>query len=455
MADISTNNTSTNNTNDFSFSIQLPAPNAQVAGQFANQDVAKFKVLQGNGQLADAGDTLTSYASIQAGATSLDIKQMTQLGIGLGNAEKLLQQQLNNLQPGDPQIPVLTNEINLINQIVTTGTVPSNTLLNLGINPNSGDIDTISVSASSKPSGVNKFLAGNAFVAFENDFSQMIMMMMKGEAVESQIALKSLQVGFTLAQESSQDVTQGANQRAQQLKVQAWTDIASGAVSIAGSVGSAVCMAGMKAPVDDVDMPEGQEGVEPDVPLVKDEPNTITRTERVYQRDANGEVEVDPDGEPIPKFKQNAQYQNVDAQGRVIPDKNANPAIEGDPKAGEPVPETKVITRKLNSSKADIAYRNQQLQSMSQISTGVASGIASIIKGTQEYYSAQFTMQAAAFDADKVIVDAIMKNVQEQQQKALEMIKTNQDNIEQIVQALKSWFDSLSQALQASIRRSS
>lgn len=398
---------------DISFAIQIPQPDTELAAQFANKDVAKLHVISG-GKVTDVGDTIVSYDSIKAGTTSLNLKQMAQLGVGLASAQSLLQQQLDTLQPGDPQIPVLANEINLISQMVTTGTVPSNTLLNLGINPHTGDVDSVSVSstglASAPKTGTSKWFAGNAYVAFENLFTQLIMMMMKGEAAQAKLAFTSLQMGFALAKESAEDITNSANLRAQQQFVAAVTDLTSGIVSGLSAIGTAYCATRMEAPQDvagEKDMGLGKMEVQ----------------EPVYEME-NGNP-VMHEGEPVVKLK---------ADGN---------------------PETKLVEKFKAKSAKDIEVRNQQLQAYSSTITAISGALTSGLKSLQEFYAAYDTQKAGLSDADKAIVDAIIRNVQEQTQKALESIKTNQDTIEQILQSLKTWFDQLSQQLQASVRKGS
>lgn len=191
------------------------------------------------------GDDITSLAEAEDIASKFNIN--LQIGGSLQNAKAAMQEELDNLDPANPRVPILSKYIEICDQLITKGSVPG-IELTLGLDADGNTVlqlDADNVNAAADPSAVvgtnvsrarvgNPWLKGNAYVAFIVNFLILAKLLMENMMVESKAELASMQMMFELGNLAAQQIRTAGEKAAEMHRIAGYTAMVA-AITIAAT----------------------------------------------------------------------------------------------------------------------------------------------------------------------------------------------------------------------------
>lgn len=194
-----------------------------------------------NSQLtAVFGDDVDSLAEAQAIADKFNIN--LQLGGTLRSAKETMQDELDNLDPANPRVPILGKYIDICDKLLAGGSVPGVNFA-LGLNSDGSNflsMDADNVGATAAPTtnlsgtvGGNPWLAGNAYVAFLVNFITLAKLMMENMMVEAKCEIASMQMIFEIGNLTAKQIEISGQKMAEMHRIAAITAAVSAATVVA------------------------------------------------------------------------------------------------------------------------------------------------------------------------------------------------------------------------------
>lgn len=172
------------------------------------------------------GDDIDSLEEAQDLASRFNLN--LQIGKSLTNAKATMQEELDNLDPSNPRVPILGKYIDVCDKLLEGKSIPGvNFAIGLNIDGSTFvemDIDKVGVAAAPKTNitgtvGGNPWLAGNAYVNFMVTFMTLAKLMMLNMAVESKAEVASLGMMFELGNLAAKQIITSGEQAAEMHKI--------------------------------------------------------------------------------------------------------------------------------------------------------------------------------------------------------------------------------------------
>lgn len=191
------------------------------------------------------GDDITSLAEAEDIAKKFNIN--LQIGGSLKNAKAAMQDELDNLDPSNPRVPILSKYIDICDKLLQGANIAGVDLA-MGLSDTGNfvvELDADNVGGAAGPQGAGKtkgpgtlvgnpWLKGNAYVAFVLNFLTLAKLMMENMMVEAKCETASLQMMFELGQLAAEQIKTAGEKAAEMHRVAAYTSMVA-AVTIAAT----------------------------------------------------------------------------------------------------------------------------------------------------------------------------------------------------------------------------
>lgn len=182
------------------------------------------------------GDDITSLAEAEDIAKKFNIN--LQIGGSLKNAKAAMQDELDNLDPSNPRVPILSKYIDICDKLLQGANIAGVDLA-MGLSDTGNfvvelDADNVGGAAGPQRAGKTKgpgtlvgnpWLKGNAYVAFILNFLTLAKLMMENMMVEAKCETASLQMMFELGQLAAKQITTAGEKAAEMHRVAAYTSM--------------------------------------------------------------------------------------------------------------------------------------------------------------------------------------------------------------------------------------
>lgn len=221
-------------------------------------------------------DDVDTLQEVQSATNDLNVN--LQLGGTLQAAEAQLRDQLATLEPSNPQVPIIMKYVECLDELMKGGTVPG---LQIGINLNpDGSVQYIQMSTDHVEDSesvkaaralvdtsavgevkTNRWLQGNAFIAFLVAFMELMRLFMQNKMIQTQVETAAMALMKEMGQ-TMHDLTEASGRKQAKMDQQAGI---SAAIS-AGATGVCTCVSAVgmyrSSAQPEVDTPTTYNGAE-------------------------------------------------------------------------------------------------------------------------------------------------------------------------------------------------
>ncbi|MBA3816317.1 MAG: hypothetical protein H0X29_07330 [Parachlamydiaceae bacterium] len=442
-------------------------------------------------------DDVDSLAEAQELTSQLNIN--LQIGGALKNAKTVMQNELDNLDPTNPRVPILGKYIDICDKLLQGGSIPGVNFA-LGLNSDGSsfiELDADKVGATSAPKtnltgtvGGNPWLAGNSYVAFMVNFMTLAKLMMENMMVESKAEINGLEMMYQMGVLTKDQILAAGDKAAEMHRIAGITAAVSAATTILSTGISLHGMAknkmeaepteakgyteiGTKKPPDlnlgdpikntdgTVKIVQAPKYIEFDNKPYRNEPTPLTsrgQDELGYRYLPRGRSPLQENA--AAGIKSFSPGEKLDGRGNKVPNPVGSPhetinspaynqhKVEVNPSDGKP----SIVREKADVQTANQA-RSAEIQKWSMIGNSSREVLNQSAKSVEEFMKAGLEIEKAQADALKAIYETIARLISHGMDKASEGFKANHDLLAQLIQQLDSIRAKLQEAISASLRK--
>lgn len=426
-------------------------------------------------------DTLQQAEQI---ADSMNIN--LQLGGSIQSAKVEMQQQLNTLDPSSPKVPILLKYVEVCEQLLQGGGIPGiemsvtlkpdGTLSYLQIDADnvkdSEAVTTAKADVTPQVAFGNRWLVGNAAVAYRTEFIKLMRILMQNKAIKGKIENTSMALLKEMAS-VMKDLTIASGKIASEMaRNQGISSIVSATTTgVCTVVAGAGMLGGAQKPEVDTYEPIPQ-GKAPDLnnyskPVLHPDGTPVEAPVPTHIKYQTG---VDGAGQPTwSNTMPNENNLHASANIRAVrPDGVDGMIPKTNPLTGSPRtfnkyeqypmrtnPDTGELCR--FKSKEDIVFQNKERNNRFLAAQALPKMVSeSITQGTQAWEQltkSALELEKAQKEADKEFLASIQRIVEKMMSGAGDELRKDSDQIDQLLSTLKNMCDKLSEAVSAAYRR--